>query len=480
MGKVCNCFLMIFAMSAMLSVSTCSTQKSPDSQEASLALEESAKPPEAASPSSPLKPRTPSGISPPAVKGAALPGAPGVDGPLVVDSDDDGIPDDQDNCPSLPNPDQADSDNDGIGDACSGGAPLIADSDGDGVPDTSDNCPAVANADQRDSNNDGVGDACDVQGEAPPAVPTLAASCEANPLLLCKPNPGAKDALFPNLSCGAAGSNVCALDKTKFDFTVQLFELNDFTQKVHEFTSTAGSFPVIHMSNTANIRSLKIIVVIHHSPSVPQDFIFPFAFDFGNSPLYEGGGTPILQVKPHEFSITDAANPAHVTFTYQKTVTPGNFIFPSATLKSIDASNHDNPLSSGGFQYVYFCEHSYFSGLCKTAFDAVFTLVGPPWDMNDIISSLYTHWMLVRPSEHDMAGFPGAYFFAGGFLGAWRSYDLRDNICGLAGTGCASGGGRSCGNQCSGWNDTLSSIAITNRVAKCGTPGTYCNVSHQK
>ncbi|RLF34569.1 MAG: hypothetical protein DRM98_00305 [Thermoplasmata archaeon] len=34
------------------------------------------------------------------------------------DSDNDGIPDNQDNCPYTYNPDQADSDGDGIGDAC--------------------------------------------------------------------------------------------------------------------------------------------------------------------------------------------------------------------------------------------------------------------------------------------------------------------------------------------------------------------------
>ena len=36
-----------------------------------------------------------------------------------------------------------------------------ADADGDGVPDAQDNCPTVANSDQKDSDGDGVGDACD-------------------------------------------------------------------------------------------------------------------------------------------------------------------------------------------------------------------------------------------------------------------------------------------------------------------------------
>jgi len=42
------------------------------------------------------------------------------------DSDDDGIPDCNDNCPDVGNPDQTDSDGDGIGDACeSGGVKTI-------------------------------------------------------------------------------------------------------------------------------------------------------------------------------------------------------------------------------------------------------------------------------------------------------------------------------------------------------------------
>jgi ribosomal protein L7/L12 len=37
----------------------------------------------------------------------------------------------------------------------------ITDTDGDGIPDSQDNCPNVANPDQADSNGDGIGDACD-------------------------------------------------------------------------------------------------------------------------------------------------------------------------------------------------------------------------------------------------------------------------------------------------------------------------------
>jgi hypothetical protein len=48
--------------------------------------------------------------------------------PEAADSDNDGIPDADDNCPGDPNPDQADFNDDGQGDVCQ-------DSDGDGISD---------------------------------------------------------------------------------------------------------------------------------------------------------------------------------------------------------------------------------------------------------------------------------------------------------------------------------------------------------
>jgi hypothetical protein len=58
-----------------------------------------------------------------------------------VDSDEDGIPDCEDNCPETANPEQEDVDGDGVGDVC-------------------DNCRDIPNEDQIDIDGDGVGDAC--------------------------------------------------------------------------------------------------------------------------------------------------------------------------------------------------------------------------------------------------------------------------------------------------------------------------------
>gem|GEM_PF-1451704 len=78
------------------------------------------------------------------------------------DSDMDTVLDKNDNCPTVPNPDQLDSNTNGIGDACESSGPM--DSDMDGIADSVDNCPTVANPDQADSNTNGIGDACEGSG----------------------------------------------------------------------------------------------------------------------------------------------------------------------------------------------------------------------------------------------------------------------------------------------------------------------------
>jgi hypothetical protein len=97
------------------------------------------------------------------------------------DYDLDAIPDLEDNCPSISNPEQLNTDGDSEGNACDvdddndgwadveDNCPLIAnthqdDADGDGVGDVCDNCLITANPDQRDTDEDGVGDQCTATG----------------------------------------------------------------------------------------------------------------------------------------------------------------------------------------------------------------------------------------------------------------------------------------------------------------------------
>ena len=71
------------------------------------------------------------------------------------DADDDGVPDADDNCPSVANADQANNDGDAEGDVCD------LDDDNDGSEDIADNCPWIANAGQENNDGDAQGDVCD-------------------------------------------------------------------------------------------------------------------------------------------------------------------------------------------------------------------------------------------------------------------------------------------------------------------------------
>ena len=91
----------------------------------------------------------------------------------VVDTDEDGVLDDADNCVSAANADQANFDGDALGDVCdpdddndgladaNDPNDANADIDADSILDGADNCVSAANVDQANFDGDALGDVCD-------------------------------------------------------------------------------------------------------------------------------------------------------------------------------------------------------------------------------------------------------------------------------------------------------------------------------
>lgn len=102
--------------------------------------------------------------------GDACDNAPSVPNTKQNDKDRDGIGDGQDNCPSVANPDQEDNDFNGIGWVCD-------DADGDGAMNSKDNCVGLSNANQRDLDNNGIGDLCEDDRDQD-GVPAIIDNCK--------------------------------------------------------------------------------------------------------------------------------------------------------------------------------------------------------------------------------------------------------------------------------------------------------------
>lgn len=99
------------------------------------------------------------------------------------DSDNDGVPDLTDNCPTTPNPLQEDADGDDLGDACDACSnDADNDIDGDGVCGDVDNCPNVSNPLQENTDGDSLGDICDPDDDNDGLSDVDEATAGTNPL----------------------------------------------------------------------------------------------------------------------------------------------------------------------------------------------------------------------------------------------------------------------------------------------------------
>jgi hypothetical protein len=167
----------------------------------------------------------------------------------VVDTDGDGVLDSDDNCPNTANPIQTchsssdclgpdnscnvtsgfcskqnDNDGDTYGDVCD------TDDDNDGWPDNNDNCPLVANLDQSDVDYDGIGDACDGTFTTSSAVAHLIHKVDESVEIITTANVAGGNGLINKLT-GTNGitsrvdNAVSALDSGLIDLQTYVSEL---------------------------------------------------------------------------------------------------------------------------------------------------------------------------------------------------------------------------------------------------------------
>lgn len=189
----------------------------------------------------------------------------------ALDTDNDEVPDSEDNCVLAANANQADLDHDGIGDVCDqdldgdgilnadDNCPYFnnpdqalvctaeADGDGDGVANEQDNCPYQANLDQSDLDLDGRGDVCDDDrdGDGVPnsfdnlpdtpnpsqEIPTAVIeneNLEQGPQLVIFPNP-------------TTGKFSLQLSKGIAAATLELQILDPFGRELRKFTLSSGA-----------------------------------------------------------------------------------------------------------------------------------------------------------------------------------------------------------------------------------------------
>jgi hypothetical protein len=185
-------------------------------------------------------------------------------GTTPPDDDGDGIPNDDDNCPNVPNPGQEDADGDGVGDAC-------------------DNCPDVSNPGQEDADGDGIGDACDncPNHYNPDQDPAACADvppgdCETSFMF---GNVELNDLDYPGNNWG------WGLDFDANDAWVQSYEVEE---GVYEFPLWAGA----GQNNTSNGREDGIVRVTVDGSNVTVQIILDGDVSIDESHIHFGEDWP--------------------------------------------------------------------------------------------------------------------------------------------------------------------------------------------
>jgi hypothetical protein len=228
--------------------------------------------------------------------------------PPCPDTDTDLVPDDEDNCLSLYNPDQLDTDQDSVGDVC-------------------DNCVLERNADQANRDQDALGDACDTVD-----------------------NPIVSDAQVQgggiNLSCSVF-TDLCCVDPPLCSCCCLWFQ---------------------EQSLTGNARTLSAYARVHSVPGAPpiQSVVWKFAdpplslLPPGSQPhevsfeLFDAGPEPLGYVQVDGFPFPIGSG--------DETAGDGRFarviFMEDASHNNVDVESCANKTMSNSFPYAFTTYHS--------------------------------------------------------------------------------------------------------------------------
>jgi len=232
----------------------------------------------------------------------------------AADTDDDGVPDFEDNCPLVYNPGQEDFDQDSVGNVCDN-CPETAntdqlDNDGDELGDVCDNCPSVSNPGQEDSDGDGSGDACDPDddndtipdeedncplvynpGQENDDGDTLGNACDACPTIAA--HAGAAELRYPAETDSVSGDFELVWQWCEGSYSAQVAVATDSAMNENDLiwlrlvsgSSTSYDGPLltqggqyywsVQREGGAFVPSNRFFAEVTASPLPPPDLIFP-------------------------------------------------------------------------------------------------------------------------------------------------------------------------------------------------------------
>ncbi|MDC0464685.1 thrombospondin type 3 repeat-containing protein [Pseudomonadales bacterium] len=250
----------------------------------------------------------------------------------TTDTDGDGVLDKADNCIAIKNPEQANFDQDAAGDACDAdddndGVPdlqdafpfdpdkteiIFVDTDNDGLEDDADNCPLKQNADQGDFDGDGEGNACDPDDDND----GVADEIDFAPFDASRYLQGRQKAIIVAGGGPYRGNALWPATRSMANFAHKSLESQGVDPKDIWYLSYENNPKVDGTVTRAGIQTA--ITEWASNPADPADDLLVYFVDHGGEGVFELSETEVLAAEDLDgwFDTVEASITGSVTFIY--------------------------------------------------------------------------------------------------------------------------------------------------------------------